>query len=370
MDTSTYTYTALSQKYHGFLAPACEITIGSRTIKGNTKLIPDLEVELTANGTASGCTFSIDGQYDIGGSRWKDDLDKAVQVGAKLIIRGGYGGTEKQKELFYGFIDDYTFELTSEDAPKVHITGVDGLAYLMNMREPYYGGKEKAAQIVRRLLNKSVSAGFARSITVGQLEDFETPIVKEQIDDWKFLNILAQRHGATLMAVNGELIFDKLAGNSAPILTLTHNHNLRSFIKRVSLAHQVGFVEIWGRDVNQKAVKGTASSVSLGGSGKSAAQVVSSLQKAGLREYSEFARTEKECQMLAQNRLNGIAMGFASGEGSCVGIPEIIAGRYVKIDSQDPTMKGKYFLTKVRHRFTMDGYTTSFEFKAAKIKGV
>lgn len=371
MDTGTYTYTALSRKYRGFLAPGCEITIGKRTIKGSTKLIPNLEVELTANGTASGCSFTIDGQYDIGGSRWKDDLDKAVQVGAKLIIRGGYGGTEKQKELFYGFVDDYTFELTSEDAPKVHVTGVDGLAYLMNLREPYYAGKEKAAQVVRRILNKSVSAGYARSVTVGRLEDFETPIVKEQVDDWKFLNMMAQRHAATVLAVDGELVFDKLTANSAPILTLTHNHNLRSFIKRVSLAHQVGFVEVWGRDVNQKAVKGVAREVSLGGnSGKSAAQVAASLKEAGLREYSEFARTEEECQTLAQNRLNGIALGFASGEGSCVGIPELIAGRYVKIDSDDPTMKGKYFLTKVRHSFTMDGYTTSFEFKAAKIKGV
>lgn len=367
MDKATYTYTALSQKYHGFIAPACEITIGQRTIRGNTKLIPDLEVELTADGTASGCSFTIDGQYDIGGSRWKDDLDKAVQVGAKLIVRGGY---EKQKELFYGFVDDYTFELTSEDAPKVRITGVDALAYLMNLREPYYGGKEKAAQIVRKILNRGVAAGFAKSVTVGQLSDFETPIVKEQIDDWKFLNVMAQRHGATVLAVDGELIFDKLADNTAPILTLTHNNNLRSFIKRVSLAHQVGFVEIWGRDVNQKAVKGTASSVSRGGGGRSAAQVVGSLRDAGLREYSEFARTEKECQMLAQNRLNGIAMGFVSGEGSCVGIPEIIAGRYVRIDSDDPAIRGSYFLTKVRHSFTLDGYTTSFVFKAAKIEGV
>ena len=67
--------------------------------------------------------------------------------------------------------------------------------------------------------------------------------------------MMAQRHAATVLAVDGELVFDKLTANSAPILTLTHNHNLRSFIKRVSLAHQVGFVEVWGRDVNQKAVK-------------------------------------------------------------------------------------------------------------------
>ena len=363
MDTATYAYTALSKKYNGFIAPACEITIGGRTIKGNTKLVPDLEVELTADGTASGCSFTIDGQYDVAGSRWKDDLDKAVQVGAKLIIRGGY---EKQTELFYGFIDDYAFSLTSDEAPKVRVTGVDGLAYLMNLREPYYGGQEKAAQIVRRILNKSVSAGFAKRVTVGTLSDFETPIVKEQIDDWRFLNMMAQRHGATLLYSNGELIFDQVTASAAPVMTLTHNSNLRSFTKRVSLAHQVGFVEIWGRDVNQKAIKGTAKSVSVG-SGKSAAQVVSSLQEAGLREYSEFVRTEKECQTLAQNRLNGIAMGFVSGEGSCVGIPELIAGRYLKIDSDDPTIRGTYFLKTVRHSFTLDGYTTAFEFRGAKI---
>ena len=363
MDTGTYTYTGLSGRYNGFLAPSCEIDIGSMTIKSSEYLIPDLEVELTADGTASGCSFTLDGQYDVQYSRWKNELGKAVQVGAKLIVRGGY---EKKKKLFYGFIDDYTVEMNSSDAPRVHISGTDGLAYLMNLREPYYGGQEKAAQIVRKILNKSVSAGFATGVKVGQLSDFETPIVKEQVDDWKFLNMLAQRHGATLMSSNGELIFDKLTENSSPVLTLTHNANLRSFFRRVSMAHQIGFVEIWGRDVNQKAIKGVVDSVSVG-SGKSAAQVVDSLSSAGLREYSEFVRTEEECRILAQNRLNGIAMGFVSGEGSCVGIPELIAGRYLKIDSPDSTVNGQYFLTKVRHSFTADGYTTSFEFKAAKI---
>jgi len=364
LDTSTYTYSALSLKYNGFFAPGCEVAIGGRTIKSEDGMLSELEVELTADGTASGCTFTLNGQYDVRKSRWKDNLDQDVRIGAKLIVRVGYA--KKRKEIFYGFIDDYTFELNSEDAFTVRVTGIDGLAYLMNLREPYYGGKETASQVVQKILNKSVSAGFAKSAAVGTLTDFEAPIVKEQIDDWKFLNLMAQRHGATLLAVDGKLIFDKLITSSSPILTLTHNSNLISFTKRVSMAHQVGFVEVWGRDLNQKAIKGVANKVSVG-SGKSAAQVVSALGEAGLREYSEFARTDDECKRLAQNRLNGIAMGFVSGEGGCVGIPELIAGRYLEIDSRDPTIKGKYFLTKVRHSYTTEKYTTSFEFKAAKL---
>jgi len=60
-----------------------------------------MEVEIAADGTAGGCSFTIDGQYDHKGTRWKDDLDQVVKVGAKLIVRGGY---VKQKEIFYGCI--------------------------------------------------------------------------------------------------------------------------------------------------------------------------------------------------------------------------------------------------------------------------
>ena len=60
-------------------------------------------------------------------------------------------------------------------------------------------------------------------------------------------------------------------------------------------------------------------------------------------------------------------MDFVSGEGECVGIPELIPGRYLKIEGSDSHTNGLYFLTKVRHSFSEAGYTTSFEFKGAKL---
>ena len=237
----------------------------------------------------------------------------------------------------------------------------------MSNREPLYAGQRKTAEIVKGILNKAVSAGFSKSVTVGTLTDFETPLVKEQVDDWRFLTLMARRYGASLLVVDGEMIFDTAIDNDKEILALTLGVGLNRFSKRVSLAHQVGKVEIYGRDVNQKPIQGTASSVTVGGSGKSAAQLVSAFKDACLREYSEFARTQNECQKLAQNRLNSLAMDFVSGEGECVGIPELIPGRYLKIEGSDSHTNGLYFLTKVRHSFSEAGYTTSFEFKGAKL---
>ena len=169
-----------------------------------------------------------------------------------------------------------------------------------------------------------------------------------------------------MFVINGEMIFDDVASKTTPILTLTQGKSLRFFEKRVSLAHQVGKVEVWGRDENQKAIIGSATRVTVGGMGKSAAQLVPALAKATLREYNEFVRTQQECKTMAQNRLNAIAMGLVSGKGRCIGVPELIPGRSSKIVGGGPDSNGTYFVTRVRHLFEAEGYQTEFEVKGAK----
>jgi phage protein D len=363
MDQGSYTYSALAKKYDNFTAPGFEISIGGKDMSPAKYHIAGVEVEISADGTAGGCNFNVEGQYNFENSKWENEAADIIKPGAKLVVKGGY---QERKELFYGYVDDYGLNYQSDGTPFISVNGLDGLGFLMNMCEPFYAGEKKPKQIVQTVLQKSQSAGFAKSVTVGSLEGFETPIVKEEVDDWKFLRMMAERYGASFFAVDGELIFDNVITKTSPILTLTVGKSVRRFTRRISLAHQVGKVEVMGRDVNQKAVKGTASDVTVGGDGKTAAQWVSGLKDAVLRERSEFARTQKECETLAQHRLNSIAMGFVSGEGECIGIPELIPGRYIKIEGGDEQTNGTYFLTKVRHHFTMDEYTTSFEVKGAK----
>lgn len=77
-------------------------------------------------------------------------------------------------------------------------------------------------------------------------------------------------------------------------------------------------------------------------------------------------RTEKECVELAQARLDSLALNFVSGRGTCVGIPELIPGRYITVKGLDDDTEGTYFVSKVHHRFSKSGYYCGFEVKGAK----
>ena len=363
MDTGSYKFKTLCQKYEDFRGPAFTIKVDGKTLSSAEMPIAFLEVELSAEGSAAGCHFAVESLYDFAQSKWINNLAKTIQVGAKLEVLGGY---VKQEMIFYGYVDEFSMEYSGSAPPRLAVTGIDGFGYLMSCQEPLYGGKKKPQKVVEDILSKAVSAGYAKSRTVGSLAGFEVPVVKEKLDDFKYLRLLAQRYCMSLFSVAGELIFDNVVSNSTPLISLTVGMGLLSFQRRLSLRGQVGEVEIWGRDENQKFIKGSAKTVSVGGSGKSAAQIASKFKQTALREYNEYVRTEKECVELAQARLDSLALNFVSGEGTCVGIPELIPGRFISVKGLDGDTEGSYFLSRVRHRFTGEGYYTQFEVKGAR----
>ena len=363
MDKSTYTFQALSTKYEDFRGPAFTIKVEGAQLNRAQPPTASLEVGLGSDGSASGCHFSVESLYDFAQSKWLNNLADKIQVGAKLEILAGY---VKQELIFYGYVDEVSTEYARGAPPRIVVTGIDGFGFLMSCQEPIYGGKKKPQQVVEEILTKAVSAGYAKSKTVGTLSGFEVPVVKEKLDDFKYLRMLSQRYCMSLFSVAGELIFDNVIANSTPLISLTVGMGLLGFEKRLSLRGQVGEVEIWGRDANQKFVKGVAKNISIGGSGKTAVDMAPKFKQTALREYNEYVRTEKECMELAQARLDSRALDFVSGRGTCVGIPELIPGRYITVKGLDDETEGTYFVSKVRHRFTKSGYYCGFEVKGAK----
>ena len=363
LDKKTYTFSTLSTKYEDFRGPAFTIKVDGTELKSTEMPIVSLEVDLNADGSAGGCHFSVESLYDAEQSKWTNGLADTIQVGAKLEISMGY---VKQEEIFYGYVDEYFMAYGGAEPPRLEVTGIDGFGFLMACQEPLYGGKKKPKAVVEEILKKAKSAGYAKSVTVGGLEGFDVPIIKERLDDFKYLKVLAERYCMNLLAVDGELIFDNVIKYTTSLIDLTVGAGLLDFQKRYSLQGQVGQVEIWGRDENQRFIKGAATSVSIGGSGKTAVQIASKFKKTALREHNEYVRTEKECVEMAQARLDALALNFVSGRGTCVGLPELIPGRFISIKGMDEDTAGSYFVTRVHHQISRQGYYTEFEVKGAK----
>ena len=262
MDKGSYTFQALSTKYEDFRGPAFTIKVDGTPLDSGEMPIASLEVELAADGSAGGCHFSVESLYDFAQSKWTNNLAKIIQVGAKLEILGGY---VKQELIFYGYVDEFSMEYSGSAPPRLAVTGIDGFGYLMSCQEPIYGGKKKPQKVVEDILTKAISAGYAKKKTVGSLTGFDVPVVKERLDDFKYLRLLSQRYCMSLFCVAGELIFDNVVANSSPLITFTVGVGLLEFRRRLSLQGQVGQVEIWGRDEKQQFIKGAATRVSVGG---------------------------------------------------------------------------------------------------------
>ena len=362
MDTGSYKFKTLCQKYEDFRGPAFDITVDGTKLE-SFRIPLTVDVEQCADGSAGGCHFQIENLYDYEQSEWLNNLAKTLDVGAELKVEGGY---VKKKLLFYGYVDEVSVQYSGSAPPSISVSGMDGLCYLMSCREPIYGGKLEPKKVVTSILEKAKSAGFATSITVGNLPDFDSLDVKEKIDDFKYLRLLADRYCMNLMALNGELIFDELLSNTKSLIQLTVGSGLLEFQKRVSLQNQVGEVEIRGTDVNNEQIKGTASTVSIRGTGKTAAQAAPKFKKTLLREENAYVRTVDECKKVAQAKLDRLALNYVSGSGLCLGLPELIPGRFITIEGLDGETVGDYFITKVRHQFGSGGYLTQFEVKGAK----
>lgn len=365
MDKGKYKYDSLSKKYDQFRGAAFSVKIDGKEYKSTELPLDNLEVDICGDGSAGGCRFTISNYYDATKTDWINDMVKKIKVGSKLEVKCGY---VEQKDVFYGYVDECTVNFSETDV-SLNVGGVDGLGFLMNCKEPYYGGQKKPKNVVEELLTKAVSAGYAKSTKIGTIPapQVPVPLVKEKIDDYKYLRALAERYCKALLCINGEIIFDDLSSSTTPITTLTMGIGLFSVQKRLSLQNQVGQVVIWGRDVNQKFIQGKADKVSVTGKGKSAVEIAPKFKKAVMREYCEYVRTAQECKDLAQARLNAVAMNFVTGEATCIGIPELIPGRYIELERMDGETDGTYFITKVHHRLSSeDGYKTGIEFKGAK----
>ena len=367
MDTGSYQFKSLEEKYGGFRAPAFEISLGGTKLDSSKFHFSSITVDIDAGQQAGGCSFTVEAQYDYEGTKWQNSLLDLVQVGESIEIKARY---VEKKAVFFGFVDDFTINYTAQAAPNITVNGIDAKGFLMNARDRKYMSEKSTSVVVKEILNDCVSKGYAKKVKVGTIQrDFSAELIQEDIDDYHFLLMLAQIYNFTFMVVNGEIIFDNLMKQTKSILELTMGVSLLTFSKTVSLRDQVGKVVVYGIDPKtMKPISGEADDTSVSGDGKEAGDFARGFNSIVEKEINFFVQTPEECKELAQARFDQRAFSFVTGVGRCIGIPELIPGRYITLKGFDKSAAAEYFISKVTHEFNEDGYYTTFTVKGAKSK--
>jgi Bacteriophage probable baseplate hub protein len=203
--------------------------------------------------------------------------------------------------------------------------------------------------------------------------------------DFEFVRLRAARLGFDIWIEDTGVVIDAIDLNKKPVADLKMGdsdlaHRIKSFAPRLSSAQIVSKVIVrgWDPEKKEKIEKEVSVEATKMGAQKSDA-ASSSFGETKVYTVDVPVCSPAEAEAIGKAKIGELAMGFITGEGECVGNPDLRVGNIVNIvvnaNKQDDRFNGKYLLTGVSHRYVgqqpgaTGGYNTTIRVSRNAQKG-
>lgn len=355
--TASTNFKSLAKKYDNFSAPAVEIIVGSTKLMAGKDLdITKVEVELTSGYEASGCTFVISGAYDIEKTDFTKDIS-SIQVGEKVEVSIGY---VRKESVFEGYINqiDYIYGLDAEGF-EIRVDCMDAKGLLMKNRRLEFFTEKSADAVVKKLLSESPVSSFLSGKEIDVCPKEEVPFRCHMMTDYEVVVEQASKQGFEFFIIQGKAYFRKKKKVTSSMMKLSPQNGIIS--ARLSLSGQQLVKKIEVRSIdeeNGKQIKGTVNISGNFSKGSSAKKMIGDSTQVF---YEPSVKDANEAKKRAAARAEAIENQFGEMECECVGIPEIIPGRFIEIHQLSSQADRKYYVHYVRHEIDESGYRTYFK---------
>jgi phage protein D len=308
--------------------------------------------------TPSMFTLSLNaGDPATGEIKWADDA--LFPLGAEVKIKAGFRAP--LPELTVGEVTGLEPEYPARGPLLLTVRGFDRLHRLRGGRKSRtflkMSDSDIASQIARDWnLTPEVEATTVR---------YEHVFQRNQTD-LEFLLLRARRIGYEVKVEGRSLIFRAPREDRAKQVALTYGEELLEFSPRLSLAAQVTEVLVQGWDPKRKEpVTGRAGSGDersrMGGQETGAALAQRIVGPVTLVAVDDSLSSLEEAEALARAALNSVAFELVTGEGTCMGNPQIRAGIVVELRGLGRRFSGLYYVVGCAHAISARrGYSTTF----------
>lgn len=352
-------YALLKKKYRDFAAPTVRILVeGVDLTERYRTALGNITVELTSEYPASGCGFDVMGEYrpadtDFDG---KGPL-RLLELGAKVEVKLGYIATET---VFFGLVTDLRYQFDAEEPPVLHVECMDAKCLLMKTQRLELFREKKIDQAVRALLGEQPVGGYLKGKQVDPIPGEVKLLAAGMETSYDFIVRQARYAGCEFFLLAGKAYFRKKPAAGQPVMTVSPGEALLSGSLSLRGAHLVQKVRVVGIDPNtDKEFSGTAASRGKFGKGAAPARMLSGSERVYL---DTGAVSAAQAQQRAKALLGSIEQEFGTLECRCLGIPEIVPGRMIRVKGLSEQADGSFYVTGVRHAFDeTDGFTTTFE---------
>jgi phage protein D len=342
------------------LAPDFRIEIDGREVPEalradlvNVRILADVE-------TAGMCAISLECWDSVEMKvKWIDD--DLFREGKGIVVHMGY--RDQVTELFNGEISGLEPEFHTSEAPLLTVRGFDRRHRLMKQKKSKSYMKMKDSDIASQIAS---DAGLAAKVDDTKVT-FDHVFQHNQTD-LEFLQQRAERLGYEVLVDAKTLHFRSRVVTGTETLVLRREIELLEFYPRSTTMNQVADVTVRGWDPRQKKeVVGKSRPGDVRGrmgatTGPAAMQ--RSFQGAATLQVRSPVSSQAEADAMAAGLMKEIALAHVTGDGVCIGSPELRPGKLVKIEGIGQRFSGLYYVTAVEHSYLRGrGYRTAFSFK-------
>lgn len=345
--SGSFNYALLERQYDSFSVPAAWIKVNGLDIITLLGLsVSQIGVDLSAK-EAGSANFTIENTYRLDTRSFLSKVKAIIKLGAVVSIELGYGSS--RTAVFKGYIAEISSDYS--DAPTISVTALDVVRLLMdNSRMNYRHTDKTYSAIVKTILRKYINVCSNLSNVETTTEQLEG--ITQNGTDYEFLKRLARKANKEFFIFSGAAYFRTPRKNSTAIMTLEWGKSLISFQARETYCNEKIIVQ--GLD-RQKHV--TVESSTVVKSSNTLPVLLLPLenvvQKSDLDTVSKAKRVANSMKREKEEQMK-------SASGSCIGLPQLIPGRFIYVGGLDGSKKVKFYLKSVKHSFGADGFTTSF----------
>ena len=381
---ATYTYTSLKTKYDDFHHPVIVLTINGKDFAMNKYgfIVSDIEVELTSGFEASIASFTLYNTFDTDNSCFRISEAKSyILLGSSVEIALGY---EKEAQtVFCGYISRVNFVYEEGNMPGIRITAMDVKGAMMANNYSRQMTATSFGEAVKEIFNKGPYTSMSGSQIIKKLIISDTPdkpltppipavasdrtveMVAES--DYEFVVKAAKKYNYEFFTECGNVYFRPAKSNTEVVMSMGPAEGLRFFDIEYDITGLVETVKARSTDVSKAKLievqKKMNNKISIGSKAKK-------YIKKSEKVYLDATITSKE---EAEQRVNSLAeeisYRFGTLECDCIGIPELLPGKFFELTSMGSPPENKFYLYRVVHRLNQEeGFTTKLYGKAASIE--
>lgn len=351
--SDTYDYESLKQSYKAFTAPAAKFTIGGTDILQIKSVhIRSLEAVLSLK-SAGSVKLVVSDCYDYKNGAFAKEVKSLMVLGKEIELSLGYASSFQK--VFKGFLASTNMIFDAEEGIFLEFTAMDVRWLMMtdnfHIREHKITNYSDAVKDILKRYQKLCTA-----VVDETSENFEEGLIFQRASDYDFITRDLIESGKTnreFFVVADKAYFRAPKSTDSVMITIGIGKGLIQFARKAQYENQT--IHVLGFDPSAHAMaEGNAVS-------KASDKQMDVLGSSGERMITDISC---ETSAQAKNRAKALADQFLAkrqkAEGRCIGLPELVPGRFIQLERVDEQMNHKYYITQVTHTYDEDGFYTDF----------